>query len=192
MRRRSSTSASTCCDSTPHREISRSFETERMASHKIALCCSPRVAYRPVCPIKVNQSVPDPLLARIVGYGGQVIRNTNFKWFCSKREPSKVEAAPSPLCPYARARRGRRVHLDGRLKKSSQYTTNLAYSSTERLRRNRRFDDADSTDDTDVHKKMGPTKHTKDTNKKNLSQTFASFRVFRGQEAARAWIASPF
>ena len=44
------------------------------------------------------------------GYGGQVIRNTNFKWFWLKRETSQVEAAPSPLWPYARARRGRRVH----------------------------------------------------------------------------------
>ena len=37
MRKRSSTSAMTSCDSIPHREISRSFETERITSHKIAL-----------------------------------------------------------------------------------------------------------------------------------------------------------
>src|SRR5438094_10036136 len=37
MRKRSSTSAMTSCDTTPHREKSRSFETERIASHKIAL-----------------------------------------------------------------------------------------------------------------------------------------------------------
>ena len=37
MRKRSSTSAMTSCDSMPHLEMSRSFETERIASHKITL-----------------------------------------------------------------------------------------------------------------------------------------------------------
>ena len=37
MRKRSSTSVMTSCDSMPHREVSRSFETERIASHRTTL-----------------------------------------------------------------------------------------------------------------------------------------------------------
>ena len=37
MRRRSSTSFNASCERTPHLEISRSFETKRIASHKITL-----------------------------------------------------------------------------------------------------------------------------------------------------------
>ena len=59
---------------------------------------------------------------------------------------------------------------------------------------------ADSTDDTDVHKKMGPTKHTKDTNKKSLSPNFRVFsqlarrggcfvgkKLITEQDAAATW-----
>src|SRR6266446_7046028 len=45
-----------------------------------------------------------------------------------------------------------------------------------------------STDDTDVHKKMGPTKHAKDANKKSLSPNFRVFWcVSWAEKMLRLW-----